>query len=468
MPKEKILIVDDDPDIVESLQDRLEYYGYDVSAAYDGEEALKKIDDNPPDLVLLDIRMPGIDGMEVLQRITQKYPGMLVVMLTAYGTIDVAVESMKKGAHDFVVKPPENIKDKIDAIFDRKKSEKSEPKRETLAHAYDEIIGDSPEIIKVLEQIDKVADTDAPVLILGETGTGKELVASALHKNRKTKSSVNEVNRKAKPSVSEANSYRTKKPFEMVNCGAIPKDLLESELFGHERGAFTGATTLRKGKFERADGGTLFFDEIGDMPLELQVKVLRAIEQKEFERVGGSRVIKVDVRIIAATNRNLVEAIGKGEFRSDLYYRLNMITIHVPPLRDRKSDIPKLAEHFLEKYSAAHKLQVRAISRNAMELLMQYAWPGNVRELNNYIGRAVFLSESDVILPKHLPDELRQESQKLSTEITVGMTLKEIEKELILKTLEAFGGNRTKTVETVGISLRALHYKLREWDEDDS
>lgn len=445
MPKEKILIVDDDPDIVEATQDRLEYYGYNVSVAYDGEEALKKIDDNPPDLVLLDIRMPGIDGIEVLERITPRYPGILVVMFTAHGTIDVAVEAMKKGAYDFVVKSQEDIQNKIDAIFDRKKIEKSESKRENLSHSYDEIMGDSPEIIKVLEQIDKVADTDAPVLILGETGTGKELVASALHKN----------------------GHRAKKPFEVVQCGAIPKDLLESELFGHEKGAFTGATTLRKGKFERADGGTLLLDEIGDMPLELQVKILRAIEQKEFERVGGSRIIKVDVRIIAATNRDLVDMIEKGEFRSDLYYRLNMITIHVPPLRDRRSDIPKLAEYFLGKYSVAHKLRVRTISRNAMELLVQYDWPGNVRELNNYIGRAVFLAESDVILPKHLPQELREKKQKPSTEITVGMTLKEIEKELILKTLEAFEGNRTKTAETVGISLRALHYKLKEWEEYD-
>ncbi len=447
MPKEKILIVDDDPDIVEFIQDRLEYYGYDVSVAYDGEEALKKSDDNPPDLVLLDIRMPGIDGIEVLQRIIRKYPGMLVVMLTAHGTIDVAVESMKKGAHDFLVKPlEENIEDKIDAIFDRKKIEKSESEREKLSHAYDEIIGDNPEIIKVLEQIGKVADTDAPVLILGETGTGKELVASALHEN----------------------SYRAEKPFEVVQCGAIPKDLLESGLFGHEKGAFTGATASREGKFERADGGTLFFDEIGDMPPELQIKLLRGVEQQEFERVGGSRVIKVDVRIIAATNRDLEVAIEKGEFRSDLYYRLNMITIHVPPLRDRKSDIPKLAEHFLKKYSDAHKPQVRAISRNAMELLMLYNWPGNVRELNNYIGRAVFLAESDVILPKHIPQELQEENQKISTEITVGMTLKDIEKELILKTLEAFGGNRTKTAETVGISLRTLHSRLKEWEKYNS
>ena len=465
MSKEKILIVDDDPDIVEATQDRLNYYGYDVFVAYDGEEALKKIDDNPPDLVLLDIRMPGIDGIEVLERITPRYPGILVVMFTAHGTIDVAVEAMKKGAYDFVVKSQEDIQNKIDAIFDRKKIEKSESKRENLSHSYDEIMGDSPEIIKVLEQIDKVADTDAPVLILGETGTGKELVASALHENRKAKPSGSA--RLLREPLREANSYRAKKPFEVVQCGAIPKDLLESELFGHEKGAFTGATALRKGKFERADGGTLFLDEIGDMPLELQVKILRAIEQKEFERVGGSRIIKVDVRIVAATNRDLVDAIEKGEFRSDLYYRLNMITIHVPPLRDRRSDIPKLAEHFLEKYSAAHKLRVRTISKNAMELLMQYDWPGNVRELNNYIGRAVFLAESDVILPKHLPQELREKKQKRSTEIAVGMTLKEIEKELILKTLEAFEGNRTKTAETVGISLRALHYKLKEWEEDD-
>jgi len=446
MPKEKILIVDDDPDIVETTQDRLEYYGYDVSVAYDGEEGLKKIDNNPPDLVLLDIRMPGMDGMEVLPIITQKYPGILAVMFTAHGTIDIAVEAMKKGAHDFVVKSEEDIQNKIDAIFEKRKTGKSESRREQLLHPYDEIIGDSDETIKVLEQIDKVANTDAPVLILGETGTGKELVANALHKN----------------------SYRAKKPYEVVQCGAIPKDLLESELFGHERGAFTGATALRQGKFERADGGTMFLDEIGDMPLELQVKLLRAIELKEFERVGGSRVIKVDVRIIAATNKKLLNAIEEGEFRSDLYYRLNVVTIDMPSLRDRKSDIPELAEHFLQRYSTAYnKPQIRTISRNAMELLMGYDWPGNIRELNNYIGRSVLETESDVILPKHLPQELQKEKTEPSTEISVGMTLKEIEKELILKTLEAFDGNRTKTAETIGISLRTLHNRLREWEGEN-
>ena len=456
MAKEKILIVDDEPDIVEPLKDLLEFHGYEVSTASDGEEALKNIAGDTPDLVLLDIRMPGMDGMEALTRITREYPGVLVIMLTAHGTIDLAVEAMKQGADGFLEKPfaddiTEKIEEKIEEIKKRVKREidktfeKQEVKaglnpREGLKYSYDEIIGNSPKLLNVLREIDKVADSDATVLILGDSGTGKELVAEALHQN----------------------SGRSKKPFEVIQCAAIPKDLLESELFGSKRGAFTGAVD-KKGMFERADGGTLFFDEIGEMPLELQAKLLRAIEGYGFEKVGGEQVINVDVRIVAATNRDLPKAVTEGDFRSDLYYRLNMVTIELPLLRERKEDIPILAAYFLEKYRVAHKRPVRKISRKAMEMLEEYDWPGNIRELNNYIGKAVLYAEGAVILPQHLPVAQQDQTTPTATEIPVGLTMKEIEKEVILKTLEACEGNRTQTAKTLGMGLRTVQNRLKEY-----
>jgi len=452
MEKEKILIVDDEPDIVEPLEALLEFHGYEVSTASDGREALKSIASDTPDLVLLDIRMPRMNGMETLKRITQEYPGVLVIMLTAHGTIELAVEAMKQGAHGFLEKPfadditaeieeiKEKVKREIDKTFEKQEVKTGQNPREALKYSYDEIIGDSPEILTMLRHIDRVADSDATVLILGESGTGKELVAEALHKN----------------------SRRSKKPFEVIQCAAIPNDLLESELFGSERGAFTGAVT-REGKFERANGGTLFFDEVGEMPLGLQAKLLRAIEQQKFEKVGGTGTIEVDIRIIAATNRDLPKAVAEGDFRGDLYYRLNMVKINLPPLRERKEDIPILVEHFLEKYKAAHKRPVLKINRKAMEMLEQYNWPGNVRELNNSIGYAVLYVEGEVILPKHLPVEVQPSTTPKTTEIPIGLTLKEIEKEVIIRTLEACDGNRTETAKTLGISLRKLHYWLKEY-----
>lgn len=440
--QEKILIVDDEPDTILILQDRLEMEGYEVATATDGGEALELIDQDQPDLVLLDIQMPHLDGIETLTHLHEKYPGLLVLMLTAHGTIQRAVEATKRGAYDFLEKPfqPEYITQKVDQALDHQRIVEHSA-RDELIHSYEEIVGESPPILEVLKIIEKVADTDSTVLVQGESGTGKELVARALHQN----------------------SSRREKEMVVVNCAAIPDHLLESELFGHERGAFTGATYQKIGKFERAHRSTLFLDEIGDMSIELQSKLLRTLQEGEIERLGGTKVIRIDVRIIAATNQDLRQAIEAGTFRQDLYYRLNMIPIHLPPLRARQKDILILAEYFLQKHSKAHKQPTRLISQKARELFMQYDWPGNVRELEYSILRAVLFAEGDVILPKHLPEEIQSTGRQQIENVPVGLTMKEMEKELILKTLERMAGNRTRTAEILGISLRSLQYKLKHY-----
>ena len=439
--REKILIVDDEPDTVTILQDRLEMDSYEVMTASDGYEALEQIDQEMPDLVLLDIKMPRMDGMETLTQILQKYPGLLVIMLTAHGTIQRAVEATKLGAFDFLEKPfqSEHIKQKVDQALEHHRTT-AYSTRDELIHSYEEIIGESPQIVEVLKVIEKVADTNSTVLIQGETGTGKELVARAVHRN----------------------SGRASKNMVIVNCAAIPADLLESELFGHEEGSFTGATYQKIGKFERADGSTLFLDEIGDMPTGLQAKLLRAIQEQEIERVGGTEVIQIDARIIVATNQDLHQAIEEGTFRRDLYYRLNMIPIYLPPLRERREDILILAEYFLRKHGEAQNQPVRFISQKARDLLTQYNWPGNVRELEYSILRTVLLAEGEALLPKHLPDEIRSRHRGEVTS-PIDMTMKEMEKELILKTLERMKENRTRTAQVLGISLRSLQYKLKEY-----
>jgi DNA-binding NtrC family response regulator len=454
--QEKILIVDDEPDTILILQDRLEMDNYEVVTATDGYEALELIDRGLPDLVLLDIQMPRMDGMETLVHIHQSYPGLLVIMLTAHGTIQRAVEATKRGAYDFLEKPfqPEHIKQKVDRALEHQRiTEQSD--RDELIHSYEEIVGESPGILEVLKVIEKVADTNSTVLIQGDSGTGKELVTRALHRN----------------------SSRAHKEMVVVNCAAIPDQLLESELFGHERGAFTGATYRKIGKFERAHGSTLLLDEIGDMSIELQAKLLRALQEGEIERLGGTKVIRVDARIIAATNQDLRHAIETKAFRQDLYYRLNMIPIHLPPLRERRADILLLAEYFLRTHSKAHNQPIQLISQKARDLLTQYDWPGNVRELEYSILRAVLFAEGDVIHPKHLPEELQSPQQRSVKSApadsttrdfaTLNMTMKEMEKELILKTLERTAGNRTRTAQVLGISLRSLQYKLKSYAEDE-
>ena len=443
--REKILIVDDEPDTIMILQDRFEMDNYEVMTASDGSEALALIDQELPDLVLLDIQMPGMDGMETLGHVHQRYPGLLVIMLTAHGTIQRAVEATKLGAYDFLEKPfqPERIKQKVDQALDHHRTTERST-RDELIHSYEEIVGESRQIVEVLKIIEKVADTNSTVLIQGESGTGKELVARALHRN----------------------SSRAGKDMVVVNCAAIPDNLLESELFGHERGAFTDATYQKIGKFERAHGSTLFLDEVGDMSSPLQAKLLRALQEGEIEHLGGTKVIRVDVRISAATNQDLREAIEKGTFRRDLYYRLNMIPIYLPPLRERREDILILAEYFLQKQREAHHQPVRMISQKARDLLVQHDWPGNVRELEYSILRAVLFAEGDVILPKHLPEEIQSPQKRPTEGIPIGMTMKEMEKELILKTLERMGGNRTQTAQILGISLRSLQYKLKSYAEE--
>ena len=442
--QEKILIVDDEPDTILILQDRLEMEGYHVVTATDGHEALELIDQDLPDLVLLDIQMSRMDGIATLTHLHEKYPGILVLMLTAHGTIQRAVEATKRGAYDFLEKPfqPEHITQKVDQALDHQRIVEHSA-RDELIHSYEEIVGESPPILEVLKIVEKVADTDSTVLVQGESGTGKELVARALHQN----------------------SSRREEEMVVVNCAAIPDRLLESELFGHERGAFTDATHQKIGKFERAHGSTLFLDEIGDMSIELQSKLLRTLQEGEIERLGGTKVIHVDVRIIAATNQELRQAIEAGTFRQDLYYRLNIIPIHLPPLRARQEDILVLAEYFLKKHSKAHDQPVRLISQKARELFMQYDWPGNVRELEYSILRAVLFAEGEVILPKHLPEEIQSVSQHQVESVPVGLTMKEMEKELILKTLERMEGNRTRTAEILGISLRSLQYKLKHYEQ---
>ena len=438
--QEKILIVDDEPDTILILQDRLEMEGYQVVTATDGGEALELIDQDLPDLVLLDIQMPHLDGIETLTHIHEKYPGLLVLMLTAHGTIQRAVEATKRGAYDFLEKPfhADNITQKVDKALEHQCTVERST-RDELIHNYEEIIGEGPPIVEVLKVIEKIADTDSTVLVQGESGTGKELIARALHQN----------------------SSRRKKEMVVVNCAAIPDHLLESELFGHERGAFTGATYQKIGKFERGHGSTLFLDEIGDMSIDLQAKLLRTLQEGEIERLGGTKVIHVDVRIIAATNQDLPEAIKAGTFRQDLYYRLNMIPVYLPPLRARQKDILILAEYFLQKHSKAHNQPVRWISQKVRELFMQYDWPGNVRELEYAILRAVLFAEGEVVLPKHLPEEVLSAGRQQIESVPAGVTMKEMEKELILKTLERMDGNRTRTAEILGISLRSLQYKLK-------
>ena len=442
--REKILIVDDEPDVVMILQDRLEMNDYEVITASDGYEALEQIDEDMPDLVLLDIKMPRMDGIETLAHIQDKYPGLLVIMLTAHGTIQRAVEATKLGAYDFLEKPfqSEQISHIVDVALEHHRTTECRA-RDELIHSYEEIIGDSPQIVEVLKIIEKIADTNSTVLVQGETGTGKELVARAIHRN----------------------SCRARNDMVIVNCAAIPGELLESELFGHEKGSFTSATYQKIGKFERAHGSTLFLDEIGEIPFALQAKLLRALQEQELERVGGTEVIRVDVRIIAASNQDLRQAIDAGTFRRDLYYRLNMIPVYLPPLRERSADILILVEYFLRKHGEKHNRSVRFVSQKVRSLLTKYDWPGNVRELEYSILRALLFAEGEAFLPKHLPEEIQSLQQQTAENLPIGMTMKEMEKELILKTLERMDGNRTQAAQALGISLRSLQYKLKAYTE---
>ena len=443
----KILIIDDEEHMCWALDRAMRQEGYQTEVAYRGRDGLNLIREESPSLTILDLRLPDMDGLEVLKEAKAINPKLPIIMLTAHGTIETAIEAMKIGAADYITKPfdLEELKlvIKQNLLVIQLETEVTFLRSE-LTGKYGNIIAQSKIMLDIIALIERVAHSNASVLITGESGTGKEVAAVAIHQN----------------------SPRHNKPFIPINCAALPEQLLESELFGHERGAFTGATARKLGRFELADKGTIFLDEIAEMSLNMQAKLLRVLQEKSFERVGGTETLSVDVRVIAATNRELGEAIKKGTFREDLFYRLNVIHIHLPPLRERKEDIPLLAKHFIQKYG--HVYQVEKISLEAMELLCNYHWPGNVRELQNIIERSAIICRGNEIEPEHLPRELYA-PQRSSSDVVVdfpdsGISLEGLEKELILKALEKSGGNQTKAAQLLGITRSALLYRSQKHD----
>lgn len=445
MSKERILVVDDEANARTALAELLKEEGYSVETAADGFKALSKFEEGHPDLILTDLKMPGMDGVELLQKVRQGDPDVEVVVMTAFGAVDTAVQAMRAGATDYLTKPlnMDELVLVLERALERRRLRKEAGDlRVRLAERYsfDNIIGSSPEMQQVFKTIAQVAPSKASVLLTGESGTGKELVAAAIHQH----------------------SPRSSGPFVRVHCAALAESLLESELFGHERGSFTGADRRREGRFERAHGGTLFLDEIGEIPLATQVKLLRVLQEREFERVGGDQTIQADVRVIAATNRNLKDEVAKGNFREDLFYRLNVINLKLPSLRERESDIPALATFFLHKYSMENGKSVTRIADTALARLTRYNWPGNVRELENVVERAVVMAEGDAIEADHLPPEVKADERDFGIKIP-GSTLSDIERFAILETLAAVGGSTSKAAATLGISPRKIQYKLHEY-----
>ena len=451
--KRKILVVDDEPLMQEFLLEALERQNsYEVGLAENGKEALKKIQSHSFQLVISDIRMPDISGMDLLEKVKKIDPNCGVILITAYGTVQMAVQAMKQGAFDFITKPLniDQIEMVVDKYFKYKdlQIENSYLKDEiNRQYGFANIVGKSEKMMRVFEIVEMVAQSKATVLINGPSGTGKELIAKAIHYN----------------------SGRRDKPFIKTNCAALPDGLIESELFGHEKGAFTGAIRSAKGRFELADGGTLLLDEISEMSLPLQAKLLRVLQEKEFEKIGSPETMQVDVRIIATTNRDLKEEVKKGNFREDLYYRLNVVPIMLPSLRERKDDIPLLIEYFIRKYSKDNSKEITGIDKNALKLLMKYNWPGNVRELENTIERAVVISKDPILTAQHfLTFNAFEEDWQGENSTWQGNTknLKEIERRKILEVLRETNGNRTRAAEELGISVRTLRNKLREFREE--
>ncbi len=438
----KILIIDDEKHLCWALEKAMRQEGYQALSATSGKRGLELIKEEVPSLVILDLKMPEMDGLEVLKKAKEMLPRLPVIMLTAHGTIQTAIEAMKIGAADYLTKPFDleelKIVVKQNLLVNQLVTEVNFLRAE-LAKKYTNLIGQSRAIQEVKNLIEKVAISNATVLITGESGTGKEVAALTIHQK----------------------SLRKDGPFVPVNCAALPEQLLESELFGHEKGAFTGAVARKLGRFELADKGTIFLDEITEMPLSMQVKLLRVLQEKSFERVGGTETLHVDVRVVAATNRDIVKAMEQGRFREDLYYRLNVFQIHMPPLRERKEDIPLLAQHFVEKFRPTYL--VNKISPAAMELLVRYHWPGNIRELQNIIERAAIICQGNEILPEHLPKELLAAQKTVVGSVIdfpdQGISLEEVEKELILKALEKTGGNQTRAAQLLGITRSALLYR---------
>lgn len=449
--KMQILIVDDEKIQREMLAGFLVKQGFGAMAAEDGPKALEKLKSGTFDLVVTDYRMPGMEGIELLKEIKRLNPETVVVIMTAYGTVGTAVTAMKEGAYDYLTKPIDL--DELLLLIQRVEREvrlgrENRELKEQLKEKFkvDFIVSTSRQMEEALNLAGRVAQSQATVLILGESGTGKELIARAVHYS----------------------SPRADKPLVKVNCAALPENLLESELFGHEKGAFTGAVARRIGRFEQADHGSIFLDEIGDLSPSLQMKLLRVLQEKEFERLGSNQTIKSDVRVIAATNRNLEEAIQQGAFREDLYYRLNVVTIYLPPLRERKEDIPPLVEYFLTKYNRENKKNVASLSKEVRDLLMNYHFPGNVRELENIIERAVVLCRGEILTVQDLPLHLRESKVEAVLERAresrdLPGALEEVERQMMANALERSSGVQTKAAAELGISERVLRYKIKKY-----
>jgi DNA-binding NtrC family response regulator len=443
--KPVILIVDDEKNIREGLGRALRR-SYDILLAESGTAALDLLSENSVDVMLSDLRMPGMDGMTLMQRALAVSPHLICILLTAYGNIETAVEAMRSGATDFLTKPV-NL-DQLELVLTRVlRSRRAETENQQLREQLDSkfgmenIIGNSPAMHEIFETVRQVASSRATVLIQGESGTGKELIAKAIHRL----------------------SSRKNGPFVPVHCAALSSTLLESELFGHEKGAFTGAVERRKGRFELADGGTLFLDEIGEIDASVQVKILRALEERRFERVGGQAPVDVDTRLIAATNRDLKKMVDEGTFREDLYYRLYVVVIQLPALRERTGDIPLLLKHYLDVFNRENDRSIEGVSPEALDLLTAYDWPGNVRELRNVVEQMVVLSRSQRIGIRDLPPHIRDRAASGATVQVSGGTLEELEKAAIVQALKRTGGNRTRAAEALGISRRTLHRKIAEY-----
>ncbi|MCJ8502760.1 sigma 54-interacting transcriptional regulator [Desulfatitalea alkaliphila] len=455
---ETILVVDDDPGHLTTLKTLITSWGYRVEGVDDGTGAVERIQQGPVDLILMDVRMARMSGIDALKEIKAYNPAIPIIIMTAYSSVASAVEALKAGAYDYLIKPLDFDALKISITRAREhaglKAENRQLKAKLGAgfHA-DNIIGRSPAMKALLDTLAMAAPAEATVLIAGESGTGKELIARSIH----------------------FNSPRRDNPLVVVNCAAIAETLLESELFGHEKGAFTGADRTRPGRFEQADGGTLFLDEVSETTPTMQAKLLRAIQEREVQRVGGRQTLHVDVRILAATNRDLAKEVAEGRFREDLFYRLNVITLEVPPLRRRSDDIPLLAQHFLKRYAAKNRKTVKGFSPQAMDLLLKHDWPGNVRELENAVERAVILMTGDYITEKELPATIAAAEEKNdidqakgaaeATAAAVDRPLEEIEREAILAAVAAAGGNKSEAARRLGITRKTLHNKLKQYGE---
>lgn len=441
-----ILVIDDEKNIREGLSAALELEGYSVRLAADGREGLAQIEKGDIDLVITDLRMPGISGEEVLARVRGESPGIPVIVLTGHGSIDTAVDAMRNGAYDFLTKPLSL--DRLTLIVKRALAGRElEIRHSSLQQeldaktSFESIIGKSAEMQRIFQMVRKAADSKASVLITGESGTGKELIANALHNL----------------------SPRKDKPFIKVHCAALSESLLESELFGHEKGAFTGAATRKRGRFELANGGTIFLDEIGEINQNVQIKILRVLQDKRFERVGGEETLEVDVRVIAATNRNLEEEILQGRFREDLFYRLNVVHIQVPPLRERKDDIPLMLNAFLDEFNRENNKSITGFDSRSRSALYKYGWPGNIRQLRNCVESAVVMCSGSQISLEDLPPTIRGAAEASVIQVPMGITLAEAEKIIIQQNLAANQGNKSKTADVLDIGRKTLHRKLEEY-----